>query len=84
MKYTMADGRIFTSYLTNCQLNSALQQKYGKNDIHAYRQFLQNNAEQVMKDTRVGTDDCKFCPVCEASLSYRPMGDILVQDQFKQ
>ena len=80
----MADGRIFTSYLTNCQLNSALQQKYGKKDIHAYRQFLQQNAEQVMKDTQIGTDDCKFCPVCEASLAYRPKGDILVQEQFKQ
>lgn len=84
MKYTMADGRVFTSYLTNCQLNASLQKKYGSTDVHAYRYYLQQNADQVMKDTRIGTDDCKFCPVCEASLAYRPTGDILVQEQKKE
>ena len=77
----MSDGRVFTSYLTNCQLDAALQKKYGVNDIHAYRQFLQQNAEKVMKDTQIYTDDCKLCPVCEASLAYRPQGDILAHNQ---
>lgn len=27
MKYTMSDGRAFTSYLPNCDLNYALQKK---------------------------------------------------------
>jgi hypothetical protein len=83
MKYTMSDGRVFTSYLPNCDLNSVLQKQYGTKDVHAYRYFLQQNADKVMKDTRIGTDECKFCPVCEASLSYRPNGDILAQ-QSKQ
>ena len=85
MKYTMADGRVFTSYLPNCELNAALQKQYGTNNVHAYRYFLQQNAEKVMVDTKIGTDDCKLCPVCEASLAYRPKGDILVhQQQSKQ
>jgi hypothetical protein len=77
MKYTMSDGRVFTSYLPNCDLNNTLQKQYGTPDIHSYRKYLQLNAEKVMNDTRIGTDECKFCPVCEASLSYRPEGDIL-------
>ena len=84
MKYTMSDGRVFTSYLPNCDLNYALQKQYGTKNLHAYRYYLQQNAEKVMSDTRIGTDDCKFCPVCEASLAYRPKGDILVhQNQSK-
>jgi hypothetical protein len=83
MKYTMSDARVFTSYLPNCELNSVLQKQYNTKDLHAYRYFLQQNADKVMKDTRIGTDECKFCPVCEASLSYRPNTDILAQ-QSKQ
>lgn len=83
MKYTMSDARVFTSYLPNCELNAVLQKQYGTKDIHAYRYFLQQNADKVMKDTRIGTDECKFCPVCEASLSYRPNVDMLAQ-QSKQ
>lgn len=75
MKYTMSDGRIFTSYLPNCELNAALQKQYGTKDIHSYRNFLQQNADKVMKDTRIGTADCKLCPVCQSSLSYKPNGD---------
>ena len=80
----MSDGRVFTSYLPNCDLNNTLQIQYGTPDIHAYRKYLQLNAEKVMNDTRIGTDECKFCPVCEASLSYRPKGDILVEQIKKQ
>lgn len=83
MKYTMSDGRVFTSYLPNCDLNNTLQQQYGTPDIHSYRKYLQLNTEKVMNDTRIGTDECKFCPVCEASLSYRPQGDILVEQLKK-
>ncbi len=79
----MSDARVFTSYLPNCELNAVLQKQYGTKDAHAYRYFLQQNADKVMKDTRIGTDECKFCPVCEASLSYRPNVDMLAQ-QSKQ
>ena len=77
MKYTMSDGRIFTSYLPNCELNLNLQKTYGINDLHKYRYHLQQNAEKIMEDTRINTNNCKLCPVCEASLEYKPKGDIL-------
>ena len=75
----MSDGRIFTSYLPNCELNNALQKTYGINDSHAYRYYLQKNAEKVMQDTRIGTDTCKLCPVCQTSLEYKPTGEYLVE-----
>ena len=48
MKYTMSDGRVFTDYRVSCQINQDLQKKYGTTDIHAYRHFLQQNAEKVL------------------------------------
>ena len=73
----MQDARIFTDYSPNCQLNTSLQQKYKTTDLHAFRSYLQQNAEQVMKDLQpVDETNCKNCPVCMASLSYKPMGDI--------
>jgi len=79
----MSDGRAFTSYAPNCDLNVALQRQYNTPNLHAYRHYLQQNAEKVMSDTRIGTDDCKLCPVCEASLAYRPQGDILIEKPNK-
>lgn len=77
MKYTMSDSRVFTSFLPNCELNTILQTKYKTSDIHAFRYYLQHNAQQVMNDTRIGVSGCtKTCPVCEASLSYKPSGQI--------
>ena len=84
-KFAMSDARAFTDYHPNCELNNTLQKKYNIKNSHEYRAFLQQNAEKVMVDTKIGTDDCKLCPVCEASLAYQPKGDILVhQQQSKQ
>ena len=76
MKFVMSDGRsVGTSYTPNCSLNATLQQKYGTADIHAFRYFLQQNGEQVMKDLQpIDESKCKSCPVCSASLSYKPTG----------
>ncbi len=76
MKYTMADGRAFTSYIPNCELNVMLQKKYGITDLHAYRYYLQQNAQDVMNETRITTDECKLCEVCEDSLEYVPKGNL--------
>lgn len=75
----MADGRIFTNYQANCQINQDLQKMYGTADIHAYRHYLQTNAEKIMADTATGAKTCTMCPVCEASLSYKPSGNIAHQ-----
>lgn len=82
MKYTMSDGRVFTSYEPDCMLNQSLQKKYGTTDIHSYRYFLQQNAEKVMNDLKISKEDCTSCPVCNAALAYKPSGDILVQNDM--
>ena len=60
MKYAMSDGRIFTSYLPNCELNTELQKAFGTSDIHAYRQYLQDNAEKIIKESTNTKDVCKI------------------------
>lgn len=69
-KYTMSDGREFTDYNAACLLNAMIQQKYKISNSHEYRQFLQNNADEVRKalaDCDVKRD-CKVCPVCQKAL----------------
>ena len=77
MKFAMQDSRVFTDYLPNCQLNANLQKKYGSTDIHAFRFYLQQNAEKVMKDMQPLDEGCKTCPICDTSLSYKPSGNII-------
>lgn len=80
MKFSMSDGRAFTSYEPNCTLNAVLQKKYGTTDIHAFRSFLQQNSEQVMKDLQNNTSnisyDKKTCPVCNNVLTYNLTGNV--------
>ena len=67
----MSDGRQFTNFQPACELNKMLQQKYEIKDSHAYRYFLQANAEKVMKDLaqcEATNPDCSVCPVCKAAL----------------
>lgn len=75
-KYVMSDGREFTDYNAACLLNEMIQRKYNITNSHQYRQFLQQNADDVKKslaecDTQ---RDCKVCPVCKMSLDYKPAG----------
>lgn len=77
MKFVDASGRIFTDYSPNCSLNAVLQEKYKTTDTHAFRYFLQQNAEQVMKDLQpVDESNCKSCPVCQQALAYRASGNV--------
>lgn len=43
----MSDGRIFTNYLPNCQLNNMIQSKNQFTNNVEYKKFIQNNSEQV-------------------------------------
>ena len=45
----MSDGRAFTSYVSSGLYNQELERKFGIMDDNAYRAFLQNNSEKVMK-----------------------------------
>jgi hypothetical protein len=72
MKFTMSDSRAFTNWGPNCSLNADLQAKYIPNSSeHDFRLYLQRNAEKIMKDL-APSNDAKFCPVCQASLDYKP------------
>lgn len=82
MKFVDASGRgVGESYIASCSLNSNLQHKYKTLDSHAFRYYLQQNAEQVMKDLQpVDESTCKTCPVCAKAISYKPTGNV----DFKQ
>ena len=59
----MSDGRCFTSYIANCQLNDNIQIRNNIANDAQYRRFLQENATQLM--TQMGdvcfSDDTKLC-----------------------
>jgi hypothetical protein len=73
-KFTMSDARAFTDYHPNCDLNGAIQKKYNIANSHAYRQFLQKNAEKLMTFNMESSEqtDCKICPVCKEAIDYVP------------
>lgn len=71
-KFVSEDGRAFTDYNPNCELNNYIQKKYDIKNSHEYRAFLQANATKLMKDLCTQKEDCKFCPVCKAALEYKP------------
>lgn len=76
MKFVMSDGRgVGQHYEPNCSLNASLQAKYTPNsNDHDFRLYLQRNAEQIIKDL-TPSNDAKLCPVCQASLEYKPKGN---------
>mgnify|MGYP006892690560 CR=1 FL=1 len=45
----MSDGRAFTSYVSNCEKNQQLMRQVNIMDNNAYRKYLQDNAEVIMK-----------------------------------
>lgn len=45
----MSDGRAFTSYKPSCELNAAIQKAAKAETSSEYRQFLQVNADELIK-----------------------------------
>lgn len=59
----MADGRNFASWLPGDQINNQIRQKNNIKTNWDYRQFLVNNAENIMKQNSVAAcDQCCACP----------------------
>lgn len=56
----MADGRCFTTVLPNSFLNDSIARQIGINiqDGHAYRKFLQDNADTLMQQFSNPSKDC--------------------------
>lgn len=44
----MSDGRCFTSYIANCQMNDNIQARNSLSNDAQYRKFLQENATALM------------------------------------
>ena len=63
MRPGMSDGRCFTTYLSNCQMNDNIQIRNTIQSDAQYRQFLQKNANTIMSQMNkvCFTDDTKLC-----------------------
>jgi hypothetical protein len=48
----LADGRAFTSYLGNNAYNDFLQKKFNITSTSAYRTYLQQHADEVLRESR--------------------------------
>ena len=44
----MSDGRVFTNYLPNCQMNKQMESKQGLTNNNDYKDYIQKNADAVM------------------------------------
>ena len=46
----MSDGRSFTDYSPSCSMNNKLKETFKLNTNNDYRQYLQNNADKIIKN----------------------------------
>ena len=62
----MSDGRCFTSFISNCQLNENIKARNKLNTNNEYRKFLQENSEQLLNDFRdiCGNESKNECISC--------------------
>ena len=44
----MSDGRAFTNYSSNCQINMNVQSQTGSLNNVDYKTYVQNNAQKIM------------------------------------
>ena len=44
----MSDGRVFTNYLPNCQMNKTMEGNKGLTNNTEYKEYIQKNAAIVM------------------------------------
>lgn len=49
---SLSDARCFTNYLAACQYDQRMQSKFDRRTEPEFRNFLQNNATDVEKETR--------------------------------
>lgn len=70
MRPGMSDGRCFTTYLPNVQLNVNIQQKNKIMDNSTYRMFLQDNTDEIIENFQNVCKD-KSNNECECFLGMR-------------
>ena len=64
----MADGRIFTDYEPNCELNNTIQGEHQIKNSYVYRQYLINNAESLIDRNRTVNAAQNGCSACQNPL----------------
>ena len=64
----MSDGRIFTNYLPNCQINNTISSQNGFLNNVDYKQFIQQNSEEVMKVFTSSTKKDSILPCSNVKL----------------
>ena len=45
----MSDGRVFTNYSSNCELNMNVQNNTQSTNNVEYKKYIQQNAKQIME-----------------------------------
>ena len=59
----MSDGRNYTSWEPEVVIDKKIEQEQNIKSNMQYRQYLQNNAVNIMKNNQLNTcDDCGICP----------------------
>ena len=59
----MADGRNYADWLPGDQINAKIRQENNITTNWQYRKYLQNNADEIMKQNNIAAcDDCCSCP----------------------
>jgi len=53
----MQDGRAFTTYLPNCQLNNTIQSDKGFLNNVEYKQYIQQNSSSIMQSFTTGQNN---------------------------
>lgn len=72
-KNVMHDGRAFTDYQPNCQLNEAIKSQYVPGSSSEYRMFLQRNACRIMDEMRKSSSgDCVNPTGCVCNYNHPP------------
>ena len=61
----MSDGRSFTDYRAINHINNLLISNNNIENNYAYREFLTQNAEQIIENNRKMTKKNKTCDQCE-------------------
>ena len=62
----MSDGRCFTSYSSNCELNRKMMKQHNITNNNEYRRFLQENGDSIIREqSKVcvtnANKECKYC-----------------------
>lgn len=64
----MADGRIFTDYEPNCELNNSIQETNDIKNSYLYRQYLIKNANTIIDTNRTLNATQNGCAGCDNPL----------------